>query len=226
MGRSKLILTEEEKEERRLKKKEVTKIYREKNREKLLEYGRAYTNRIYKENRTKIFNILGKKCEICGETNGTVLSIDHIHNDGVIVRKKHGGNFGELTWLNNLDWPEDYIRENYQILCYNHNCGKNRTCFDKTNITNSQRHYIKLWKKANIFFGNCAMCGCDNLKFLTIDHVNGGGAKLRRSGEKSGVNLLKQFNSSGWPEDLKLKYQILCFNCGLGKKNNRATYAI
>jgi len=51
--------------------------------------------------------------------------------------------------------------------------------------------------------------------FLTIDHVNGDGAELRRTlkGAETGVRLLRRLRDLGYPPE----YTILCFNCNLAK---------
>jgi hypothetical protein len=61
----------------------------------------------------------------------------------------------------------------------------------------------------------CSCCGESNIKFLTIDHTNGGGSKHR-----------KRINSNGsygvWKEIIRLnfppEYQTLCMNCNWGRR--------
>lgn len=65
----------------------------------------------------------------------------------------------------------------------------------------------------------CACCGETNRKFLTIDHINGGGRGHRRSlGPKGGstLSVLYDIKKRGFPADI----QILCFNCNCGRAQN------
>lgn len=63
----------------------------------------------------------------------------------------------------------------------------------------------------------CPPCGEDNLLFLTIDHVNGGGNKHRRealgSHLKAGVHTYVWLRRNGYPEG----FQILCYKCNMGR---------
>jgi len=63
-------------------------------------------------------------------------------------------------------------------------------------------------------YGNtCACCGESNLKFLSVDHINGGGCKHRKQTKgKICVWLYKNNFPKG--------FQILCFNCNWGKHIN------
>lgn len=59
----------------------------------------------------------------------------------------------------------------------------------------------------------CVCCGEDNIKFLSVDHINGGGAKHRiKIHGKINFWLIKNNYPRG--------FQILCFNCNWGRYNN------
>ena len=72
----------------------------------------------------------------------------------------------------------------------------------------------------------CACCGETEFLFLTIDHINNGGAEQRKEIYKQKKNYgrygagkrfyswLKQHN---YPEG----YQVLCYNCNCGKQRNK-----
>jgi hypothetical protein len=62
--------------------------------------------------------------------------------------------------------------------------------------------------------GKCACCGEREPLFLTIDHVNGGGAIHRRQIGKT--DMWKWLYHNDFPEG----FQILCFNCNAGKHRN------
>ena len=68
----------------------------------------------------------GRVCKCCGETELTMLTIDHIHENGAEHRRSIGwarnrssGDFAR--WLRDNDYPEGY-----QVLCYNCNISKHR----------------------------------------------------------------------------------------------------
>ena len=65
----------------------------------------------------------------------------------------------------------------------------------------------------------CVCCGETNPFFLTVDHKLGQGNVDRREVRKMGSNdWYKKVIQEGYPED---KYQILCFNCNLGRQRNK-----
>jgi hypothetical protein len=76
--------------------------------------------------------------------------------------------------------------------------------------------------KAEIYdrYGDkCACCGETEPKFLTLDHVNGGGRGHRASlGTKGASSLAVMYDikKRGYPPD----FQILCFNCNCGRQAN------
>jgi hypothetical protein len=62
---------------------------------------------------------------------------------------------------------------------------------------------------------SCGCCGEKADKFLTLDHVNGGGMKHRKEpGFKTLSNWLVRHN---YPPG----YQVLCFNCNCGRALNK-----
>jgi hypothetical protein len=196
-----------------------SKKYREENKEEL---NQILRNR-EKEERVHIIKLLGGKCVFCGEVNYKYLTLDHINDDGNIERAKHNCNSNRriIKKYKVKGWPIEEIKQNLQILCYNCNFTKTRrNYFDLSYEEQSynQRANLKLWKEAFSFFGPCKICGCDNLKFLSIDHIHNDGSEKRKNGEKVGAMLLFQFRKNKWPEYLKEDYQLLCFNCNATKE--------
>jgi Cdc6-like AAA superfamily ATPase len=79
----------------------------------------------------------------------------------------------------------------------------------------SKRKYEALCKELvfNHYGKFCSCCGESNIKFLTIDHINGGGRKHRENiKSKIQVWLVK----NNFPND----FQILCYNCNCGRNSN------
>jgi hypothetical protein len=63
--------------------------------------------------------------------------------------------------------------------------------------------------------GACTCCGETEPVFLTIDHVNGGGAKHRATfgSRYAGWYIYRDARDRGFPPD----YTILCWNCNSAK---------
>lgn len=95
-----------------------------KNRERLLTRQREQTKK-WKE---KIFEVYGKRCACCGESNEMFLTVDHVNNDGCKHRRTtnkqglnvHAGNF-MYKWIVENNFPNTI-----QLLCWNCNCGRYR----------------------------------------------------------------------------------------------------
>jgi len=65
--------------------------------------------------------------------------------------------------------------------------------------------------------GKCACCGELNPRFLTLDHINGGGNTERVGLGWSGSSIANHLKRKGWPQ---AGYQLLCFNCNCGRAYN------
>jgi hypothetical protein len=67
--------------------------------------------------------------------------------------------------------------------------------------------------------GECVCCTCDIPEFLAIDHIDGTGAKHRRTLSKNKGNVPSNvfyswLKKEGFPKD---NFQLLCFNCNFAK---------
>lgn len=61
----------------------------------------------------------------------------------------------------------------------------------------------------------CVCCGEENMRFLTLDHVNNDGGVHRHAIGKRGMAFLFWLRKQGFPD--RKSYQVLCFNCNQGK---------
>ena len=62
--------------------------------------------------------------------------------------------------------------------------------------------------------GKCNCCGESCMEFLTIDHINGGGTKHRKSlGIPTGFPFYIWLIKNNFPEG----FQVLCYNCHMAK---------
>lgn len=62
--------------------------------------------------------------------------------------------------------------------------------------------------------GKCVCCGESEPKFLSIDHVNGGGCRHREEIGDGGQKIARFLKKNGYPKD---GFQLLCFNCNCAK---------
>jgi hypothetical protein len=86
-----------------------------------------------------------------------------------------------------------------------------------------RKHRAKLKAEVYSHYGDkCACCGETDPRFLTLDHVNGGGRAHRESLGNAGranpgpLAILYDIKKRGFPPD----FQILCFNCNCGRAHN------
>jgi hypothetical protein len=69
----------------------------------------------------------------------------------------------------------------------------------------------------NHYGRKCICCDEDEIRFLTIDHINNDGNKHRRNFKQyTGAAFYRWIVKMGFPNDL----QILCANCNSGKHRN------
>ena len=69
-----------------------------------------------------------------------------------------------------------------------------------------------------IYGPSCLCCGERNRRFLTIDHVNGDGKIGRRRKRSHDLMLLRKLAKHGQVDP---EFQILCYNCNIGKYLNK-----
>ncbi len=85
--------------------------------------------------------------------------------------------------------------------------------------TNKGAHNLKI-KLLEHYGSKCACCGEENIKFLTLDHINNDGAEHRRRvcGKNIGssTNIYRWVINNNFPDG----FQILCYNCNLGRAHN------
>ena len=92
---------------------------------------------------------------------------------------------------------------------------KNR---DKCITANRQWHRNLITQVIEHYGGKCVCCGESELLFLTLDHIDGQGAKHRKQfgGRYSARKVYQWVIAQNYPQTL----QVLCFNCNCGKARN------
>lgn len=59
----------------------------------------------------------------------------------------------------------------------------------------------------------CACCGEKQDKFLSMDHIDGGGSQHRKALNRIGTRFYRWLVDQGFPKG----YQVLCHNCNMAK---------
>lgn len=100
--------------------------------------------------------------------------------------------------------------------------GLQPTCRD-CNRERCQKYRLAVIEKVfTAYGGKCVCCGETNPLFLTLDHINGDGAKHRKEIGNNGPRGANSDKTYRWA--IKNNYpntlQILCFNCNCGKQRN------
>jgi len=86
---------------------------------------------------------------------------------------------------------------------------KNIEEINKKNV--SKNRYFKE-ESIKLLGGKCALCGLENVRFLTIDHIDGSGAVERKSGI-SGQKLQRLIVNGKYPWNKVKNLRVLCYNC-------------
>jgi hypothetical protein len=85
------------------------------------------------------------------------------------------------------------------------------------NLIRQKNDRLKIRFEALAHYGGnpskCACCGEMEERFLSIDHINGGGNIERKAGQGGGHFLYRRLRKLGYPEG----FQVLCFNCNMAK---------
>ncbi len=76
----------------------------------------------------------------------------------------------------------------------------------------------KLRKEVISHYGNsCECCNESTNRFLTIDHINGGGNQHRKDIKSDGGwQFFSWIKKNDYPKDLR----VLCMNCNWGRSHN------
>ena len=170
--------------------------------------------------RDEVIDAYGGKCACCGETRREYLTIDHKNGNGNKQRKEMGfhNSYDLYRWLKQNNYPEEF-----QVLCFNCNLGKrnfsvcphDKEVFEKefeAKLKESSYARCAWALRMNVidgYGGKCEFCGEDNPHFLTIDHINGRGAKDRKMIGGS-YKFYKKLRDENYPRD---NYRLLCYNC-------------
>jgi len=142
-----------------------------------------------------------------------------LHKEEIRARKKSNPKYQETIRRIN---KRRYLERKTKGICVA--CGQNparsgkilcQVCRER--LSRSQaKHLTKLRDQIFQKYGGyrCTCCGETESRFLTIDHVNGGGNKHRRA---IGIGRFYYWlRDNNFPAG----FQVLCYNCNLGKSQN------
>ena len=62
----------------------------------------------------------------------------------------------------------------------------------------------------------CVLCGFNDIRALSLDHIDGKGAEDRRNGQRIGGTLYRHLIKANYP----LGFRTLCMNCQWIEKDN------
>jgi|SRR5882672_9924891 len=113
-------------------------------------------------------------------------------------------------YLSDTPCPQGHIGERYTSNDWCVQCAeeRNRTHI-KERVEISSKYRKKLRTDALEAYGNeCACCKETHKEFLTIDHINGGGRKHRKS-LGSPTEFLRHLRNNNYPKE----FRCLCWNC-------------
>lgn len=146
------------------------------------------------------------KCSKCSEPSA----------DGLVTCARHAQNRLEYVRAMKKDWADNG-------LCTNCGDAKNsqttkycRTCQQAS----SSRHHTYRIAAINAYGGSacaCSACSEKNIKLLCIDHTNNDGNEHRKKLNRKSIYGWLKINN--YPPG----FQVLCFNCNIGKSLNGGT---
>jgi hypothetical protein len=106
---------------------------------------------------------------------------------------------------------EYYLRNKHKKNIQSHT---NYTKIKETKLAEAKKYRWEIKKEVLSHYSNgtcvCIRCGFDDIRALSIDHINGGGNKARKENIcMSGVHFYRWLKNNNYP----LGYQTLCMNC-------------
>ena len=106
------------------------------------------------------------------------------------------------------NWTKEKQRNAQRKCYYRHKEERKRKV--KEYMRKLKLFILQYYSKNEIPF--CKCCNEKEIKFLCLDHINGGGKKHRQEvGE--GTNFYRWLKNNNYPKGL----QVLCYNCNMAK---------
>lgn len=159
-------------------------------------------------------------CACCGEGMLDFLNLDHIDGLGSEHRLKTFGRASAAGYVLYVHLRARNFPPGFQVLCYNCNlaCRFGKQCPHQLELV--QRDPLPIKRRVLEHYADgvleCKCCKEQNIVFLTLDHINGGGSQQSKIVGK-GYNFYFWLEKNHFPSGL----QILCYNCNCGKGRDR-----
>ena len=91
-------------------------------------------------------------------------------------------------------------------------------CMERYRATTARLRRVLRAEMIQAYGAQCACCSEDTPEFLTLDHINGDGAKERRESQSNrGNSFLVRLKREGWPKE---RYRLLCWNCNCARAHH------
>lgn len=173
------------------------------------------------ERRLRIINHYGGRCEDCGESDYRFLEIDHIDGGGVRhIKEIRKQGFEINSWIIKNGYPSGF-----RILCGNCNWIKRleKIVYKGGRQSRATKKCDDAIRKRtfDVYGTKCVCCGYDDVRSLTIDHIDGEGyskTKRNKYGVRCcGIAFYRVLKKMNYPKD---NFQVLCRKCNQAKKNN------
>jgi hypothetical protein len=156
-----------------------------------------------------------KKCKICGnEFNVERASITCSTVCSIKLKRKREASWKKANRNRHLEIESKWrIKNRNKIRKVSNRWYENHKEEEK-----KKRARVYKIRRNNIiqrYGGKCVCCGETNVKFLTLDHVNNDGYKLRKL-LGTGKVQLGWIEHNNYPDTI----QVLCYNCNCGRSQN------
>lgn len=220
--------------------KERVTSWRSKNHSILKDKAKSYRSSISEA----VLLLLGPTCKFCGETEKEFLTVDHIDDDGnserqygsigwkrrildgvfdsskyrVLCQNCNLGRY-RIDPIHHLDDKPEVGETRFCVVCSD---TKDISKFSSQS-SHSKRVCLSCRREKTIarrqemikMLGNgCACCGESEWYKLAIDHVKDDGSQKRKSGDRSGIDIMSAIIRGKLPRS---DYQLLCWNCNHSK---------
>lgn len=119
--------------------------------------------------------------------------------------------------------PTRYINSRCKKCASKASCDWGKDNHERVSLKYKNDREERLSQIRNAYGNKCNCCGEDNPLFLTIDHINNDGYKIRPRNKNGNYSApfsgqyYIQIIKANFPKDL----QLLCWNCNCGKHRNK-----
>ena len=220
----------ENKEKLLEKQKEYNNRNKEKNKKRKKEWYNKNRERILKREKERMKTIRTDvlshysnetmKCALCGCDDIDILDIDHINGGG--CKQRRDMNFKNsdqlFRWLIKNNYPPEF-----RVLCKNCNWKEGLSTrfphriYEEDKYGNIDSNFKRKVIALQIYSNGtmkCALCGCDDIDILCIDHINGGGYAHKK---KYNSPIVRWLRKNKYPNG----FRVLCLNCNWKVKDLR-----